>query len=185
MKQTIRLTESELRRAIAQAISNNRTTRGVVNEVVGNLKGRRMLREGVEGHEQEIADYLSQYINKPKGYIKWDGSHGAERWFDNRDDGVSFLVFNSYQEATEYAKNDEILVDYVDGATEDETWYNSCKKAGCVDDVFPNGLEGGCDYEALVRNIVELEGPEWFYARYDGEVIDLPFGECVAFLESY
>jgi len=50
MRQTIRLTENELRRAIGSTLRNTRqrTTRGVVNEVISRLSGRRrgrMLRE--------------------------------------------------------------------------------------------------------------------------------------------
>jgi len=73
MRRKVRLTESELRRAIANVLNNTRkrTTRGVVNEVIGTLKGKRMLRESacIKGNEQAIADWLSQYLNEPRGYV--------------------------------------------------------------------------------------------------------------------
>jgi len=66
----------------------------------------------------------------------------------------------------------------------DEELYNLCEIEGFTDEVFPSGLDGPINYEALVGRLVDLEGPELFYAEYDRGVIKLPFGDCVAFRDA-
>jgi len=84
-KKSVRITESELRRAINNVLNNTRkhTTRGVVNEVVETLKGKRMLRESY----------------KIVAYAADDDGNIVDRWimkdgFKNEDEAQDYLSFH-------------------------------------------------------------------------------------------
>jgi len=88
-KKSVRITESELRRAITNTLNNTRkcTTRGVVNEVIGTLKGKRMLREGANNEYDEVDDFHEGFarvrLKDKYNFIDINGVLlSPNQWFD-------------------------------------------------------------------------------------------------------
>jgi len=73
MRQTVKLTESELRQAIANVLNNTRkhTARGVVNEVMGSLKGRKKILK--EETSNDGVQYMATIM---------EGYYVEDRWND-------------------------------------------------------------------------------------------------------
>ncbi len=77
----------------------------------------------------------------------------------------TWYVFPSYEAAEEEAR--KIGPDFVEGATNDDYWY----RAG-----FEKTNNGDFDWIDITNEIIEKKGPEWFFASYDGNSVDLPDG---------
>jgi len=81
MRRKVRLTESELRRAIANVLNNTRkrTTRGVVNEVISTFKNKRALRESTKQVNLTIdqTDRIYDYLVDELGIEGFDVFNGV------------------------------------------------------------------------------------------------------------
>jgi len=97
-KKSVRITESQLRRAIARAVNRNRTTYGVVSEVIDTLSGKQQLFEldwktsmnaankAAHNGDEDRANKFARYSNNtrdkqffPKGRIDYDNDEYQKR----------------------------------------------------------------------------------------------------------
>jgi len=148
MRRKVRLTESELRRAIANVLNNTRkrTTRGVVNEVIGTLKGKRMLRENAFGYSTDAKWGSGMTEEEVKEY------YGQPR---PREHSHKPLIFDTEEGA--------VLLDYEKGSFGGWNFYPLLN---------PDGEETFDSIEELSAYFVmEYNGKMNFYSPNDGEYL--------------
>lgn len=151
MRNKIRLTESQLHQVIKESV-------------------RRILRESVNDEVEDIVSSMGSNIED------WVNDHN---FYDTH--GFNGYIFNSEEEAVDAVLNGDEhqnAIDYIDGAQSEDEWVKYLIDGG-VDADYANEIVENQDWDAIIKIIVDSDGPEWFLSDYSGKVHNLSNGQLL------
>lgn len=159
----IRLTESRLRNIIRESIKS-------------------ILRENEETFEDDNIIALAQYLHFDPEDIKerqdnfYEVSNG-EQWyvFDSIEDAEDYVMSPGY-DASGFMEDcwdsGESFFNWLQKNPNSAAYYN-------MEEIFPYMDEGYydiVDWRAVAQTVLDVDGPQWFLAGYDGKEHELPNG---------